>query len=64
MQGYTIQYDPEAYAIETASANVKEELKRKIRISAGGIQSIVRLKKLLNIFGPNYTIKIIGFTLA
>ncbi|MDG1195269.1 MAG: glycosyltransferase family 2 protein, partial [Polaribacter sp.] len=26
--GYTIQYDPEAYAIETASANVKEELKR------------------------------------
>ena len=25
--GYTIQYDPEAYAIETASANVKEELK-------------------------------------
>ena len=49
-RGYTIQYDPEAYAIETASANVKEELKRKIRIAAGGIQSIVRLKELLNIF--------------
>lgn len=48
--GYTIQYDPEAYAIETASVNVKEELKRKIRISAGGIQSIVRLRSLLNIF--------------
>ncbi|MCX6222742.1 MAG: glycosyltransferase family 2 protein [Bacteroidia bacterium] len=48
--GYTIQYDPDAYAIETASANVKEELKRKIRISAGGIQSIVRLHSLLNIF--------------
>jgi cellulose synthase/poly-beta-1,6-N-acetylglucosamine synthase-like glycosyltransferase len=48
--GYTIQYDPEAYAIETASANVKEELKRKIRISAGGIQAIVRLRSLLNIF--------------
>lgn len=48
--GYTIQYDPEAYAIENASANVKEELKRKIRISAGGIQSIVRLKSLLNVF--------------
>tara|TARA_R110000787_G_scaffold280945_7_gene391986 strand:- start:467 stop:1657 length:1191 start_codon:yes stop_codon:yes gene_type:complete len=48
--GYTIKYDPEAYAIETASANVKEELKRKIRISAGGIQSIVRLRSLLNIF--------------
>ncbi len=50
MAGYTIQYNPEAYAIETASANVKEELKRKIRISAGGIQSVVRLRSLLNIF--------------
>jgi len=50
MKGYTIQYDPEAYAIESPSANVKEELKRKIRIAAGGIQSIVRLKPLLNIF--------------
>jgi len=48
--GYQIQYDPEAYAVESASANVKEELKRKIRISAGGIQSVVRLRSLLNIF--------------
>jgi len=49
-QGYTIQYDPNAYAIENPSANVREELKRKIRISAGGIQSILRLKSLLNPF--------------
>ena len=49
-KGYTIQYDPDAYAIESASANVKEELKRKIRISAGGIQSVFRLSSLLNIF--------------
>lgn len=49
-EGYTIQYDPEAYAIESASANVKEELKRKVRISAGGIQSVVRLRSLLNVF--------------
>jgi len=49
-KGYTIQYNPNAYAIEASSANVKEELKRKIRISAGGIQSIVRLKELLNPF--------------
>ena len=49
-QGYSIQYDPEAYALENPSANVREELKRKIRISAGGIQSIVRLKELLNPF--------------
>lgn len=50
MKGSTIQYNPEAYAIENASANVKEELKRKIRISAGGIQSVVRLAPLLNFF--------------
>lgn len=50
MNGSTIQYNPEAYAIENASANVKEELKRKIRISAGGIQSVVRLAPLLNFF--------------
>lgn len=50
MKGYKVKYAPGAYAIETASANVKEEMKRKIRIAAGGIQSIFRLKKLLNPF--------------
>ncbi len=50
MHGYMIKYDPEAYAIESASSDIKEELKRKIRISAGGIQSVIRLKGLLNIF--------------
>jgi cellulose synthase/poly-beta-1,6-N-acetylglucosamine synthase-like glycosyltransferase len=50
MKGYSIQYNPEAFAMETASANVQEELKRKIRIAAGGIQSIIRLTPLLNIF--------------
>ncbi|MFZ4398953.1 MAG: glycosyltransferase family 2 protein [Bacteroidales bacterium] len=50
MKGYKIGYDPDAYAIESASANVNEELKRKIRIAAGGIQSVVRLKALLNPF--------------
>ena len=49
MMGYKIVYEPEAYAIETSSANVKEELKRKIRIAAGGIQSIIRLKGLFNL---------------
>ncbi|MDE3212249.1 MAG: glycosyltransferase family 2 protein [Bacteroidota bacterium] len=48
--GYRIQYDPEAYAMESSSLNVKEELKRKIRISAGGIQSVVRLRAMLNVF--------------
>jgi len=50
MRGYTIKYDPEAYAVESASADISEELKRKIRIAAGGIQSVVRLWPLLNIF--------------
>ncbi len=46
-KGYKIVYEPEAYAAETASANVKEELKRKIRISAGGWQSMKRLSGIL-----------------
>jgi len=50
MKGYTTQYDPEAYAIENSSSDIKEEMKRKVRISAGGIQSVIRLRKLLNIF--------------
>lgn len=41
--GYKIVYEPEAYALETASTNVSEELKRKVRICAGGWQSIHRL---------------------
>ncbi len=49
-KGYRIVYEPAAYAVETASANISEELKRKIRIAAGGIQSIVRLIPVLNPF--------------
>ncbi|MGE5447643.1 MAG: glycosyltransferase family 2 protein [Bacteroidales bacterium] len=49
-KGYSIAYTPDAYAIETASLNVKEELKRKVRIATGGLQTIVRLKELLNPF--------------
>lgn len=54
--GYIIAYEANAYAMETASADVKEELKRKIRIAAGGIQSILRLKKAANPFhNPIFT---------
>jgi len=49
-KGYKIDYTPNAYAEETASLNVKEELKRKIRITAGGIQTMLRLKSLFNPF--------------
>lgn len=49
-KGFKIAYAPNAYAEETASLNVQEELKRKVRIAAGGIQTIMRLKGLLNPF--------------
>jgi biofilm PGA synthesis N-glycosyltransferase PgaC len=49
-RGYIIGYEPKAYAMETASLDIKEELKRKVRIAAGGIQSILRLKKAANPF--------------
>ncbi|MCE6987655.1 glycosyltransferase family 2 protein [Dyadobacter sp. CY323] len=49
-QGYRIIYEPDAYASELSSENITEELKRKVRIAAGGIQSILRLQKLLNPF--------------
>lgn len=48
--GYRVLYDPSATATETASANSKEELKRKIRICAGGWQAMSRLKSLFNFF--------------
>lgn len=47
-RGYRVMYEPEAYASEAPSAGLKEEMKRKIRICAGGIQSILRLTSLLN----------------
>ncbi|MDX2128640.1 MAG: glycosyltransferase family 2 protein [Chloroherpetonaceae bacterium] len=48
--GYKIAYVPKAYALETASENIREEFKRKVRISTGGVQSILRLADFLNPF--------------
>lgn len=50
MQGYTIAYCTNAYATESGSADMLEEEKRKVRIAAGGLQSIWRLRPLLNPF--------------
>jgi cellulose synthase/poly-beta-1,6-N-acetylglucosamine synthase-like glycosyltransferase len=50
MKGYKIAYDPDAYAVEASSENLKEEYKRKVRIAAGGIQSTIRTAKLFNPF--------------
>ena len=50
MKKYIIAYCNKAYAMENGSANMKEEEKRKVRIAAGGLQSIARLTGLLNLF--------------
>lgn len=49
-KGYRIAYEPLACAVENGSESIAEELKRKIRIAAGGIQSILWLKGLMNPF--------------
>lgn len=48
--GHRIAYLPEAYAVERGSLNIEEEKKRKVRIAAGGWQSVWLLKSLFNIF--------------
>lgn len=47
-RGYRVQYEPAAFAVETSSASVAEEMKRKVRIAAGGLQAVWRLAPLLN----------------
>lgn len=48
--GYKVAYERNALAVETASASMEDEQKRKVRISAGGIQAVIKLFSLLNIF--------------
>ncbi len=50
LQGYKIEYEPGAFAIELPSASLAEEEKRKVRISAGAYQSVGYLKECLNVF--------------
>jgi cellulose synthase/poly-beta-1,6-N-acetylglucosamine synthase-like glycosyltransferase len=60
-KGYYVKYCPAAYASELPSANVKEELKRKIRIASGGLQSTIRLRHLLSPFRyPQISFKFIS----
>ncbi|MBP7273873.1 MAG: glycosyltransferase family 2 protein [Saprospiraceae bacterium] len=49
-RGYKVVYEPEAFAVEGHSANMEEEMKRKVRIAAGGLQAVYRLSPILNIF--------------
>ena len=46
-KGYKVVYEKEAYAVESGSAALGEEIKRKIRIAAGGLQAIYRLRSVL-----------------
>lgn len=49
-KGFKVDYADNAIAAETGSLNIEEETKRKVRISAGGIQAVILLTKLLNPF--------------
>ena len=48
LKGYRFAYEGEAYALETASENIREEQTRKVRIGAGCFQALWTLKGLLN----------------
>jgi cellulose synthase/poly-beta-1,6-N-acetylglucosamine synthase-like glycosyltransferase len=50
MSGYRVIYEPLAFAIESPSISLREESKRRIRISAGAFQSLFRLAGLFNFF--------------
>jgi len=49
-KGFVVRYEPNAYATETASASIREEMKRKVRICAGAFQAMLLLKDLFNVF--------------
>ncbi len=48
--GLKIHYDPEAIATESSSLSIAEEIKRKVRIAAGGFQILFRKGSFLNFF--------------
>jgi poly-beta-1,6-N-acetyl-D-glucosamine synthase len=50
MRGYKVKYEPDAIALETASASIADEWKRKVRICAGGFQSLEYLPEIWNPF--------------
>ena len=47
-KGYQVKYEPTALACENPSLNIQEEYKRKVRIAAGGMQTIIRNLDILN----------------
>lgn len=49
-KGLLVRYEPGAYAMEAPSFSMKEERKRKVRISAGAFQSMSLTRDLMNLF--------------
>jgi cellulose synthase/poly-beta-1,6-N-acetylglucosamine synthase-like glycosyltransferase len=49
VKGYRVAYEPDAKAMEYSSESLADELKRKVRISAGGLQAVYAFRKLWNI---------------
>jgi cellulose synthase/poly-beta-1,6-N-acetylglucosamine synthase-like glycosyltransferase len=50
MRGRVTAYCRDAYAVEDSSPSMDAEQQRKVRIAAGGLQSVWRLRALLNPF--------------
>lgn len=49
-KNYKVMYEPEAYASEKPSYSMKDEQKRKVRISAGAFQAMTHFTSLMNPF--------------
>lgn len=49
-KGYRVAYEPAARTTETAATDLMEEMRHRVRISAGGLQAIWKLRSLLNPF--------------
>jgi len=47
-RGYRAVYEPEAVAWEEASPSLRGEWRRRVRISAGGVQAVLRLPEMLS----------------
>lgn len=50
IKGYVVRYEPRAFAAEGPSESIREEMKRKVRITAGAFQAMGMLKELFNVF--------------
>jgi cellulose synthase/poly-beta-1,6-N-acetylglucosamine synthase-like glycosyltransferase len=61
LKRYRIVYEPNAYAMELPSFSISDEHKRKVRIAAGGFQSIVMLKPLF-LFWKHFRLSFLYFS--